>query len=209
MTASGPADGGALVAMDPRNGEILALASNPTFDPSVYVGRVSQKDLKALGAPSANHPTLNRAVSGVYPPGSTFKPVTALAALETGLIQPDELIQCTGKEVIDGQTFMNWDPSANEPMMLTTALAASCDTYFYQVAMRFYVREDAPLQEWSRRFGFGRKTGWTSGPRRRGSFRPSPGSSATSSIRSTRSGRAATPCSSRSARATSWRRLCR
>src|SRR5688572_11929457 len=112
------ADGGALVAMDPRNGEILALASNPTFDPSVYVGRVDQKELKALAAPSANHPTLNRAVSGVYPPGSTFKPVTALAALETGLIQPDELIQCTGKEVIDGQTFMNWDPFANEPMML-------------------------------------------------------------------------------------------
>ena len=162
------ADGGAIVAMDPRNGEILALASNPTFDPSVYVGRVSQKDLKALGAPSANHPTLNRAVSGVYPPGSTFKPVTALAALETGLIQPDELIQCTGKEVIDGQTFMNWDPLANEPMMLTTALAASCDTYFYQVAMRFYVREDAPLQEWSRRFGFGRKTGMDLGPEEAG-----------------------------------------
>jgi penicillin-binding protein 2 len=162
------ADGGALVAMDPRNGEILALASNPSFDPSVYVGRVSQKDLKALAAPSANHPTLNRAVSGVYPPGSTFKPVTALAALQEGLIQPDELIQCTGKEVIDGQTFMNWDPLANEPMMLTTALAASCDTYFYQVAMRFYVREDAPLQKWARRFGFGRKTGMDLGPEEAG-----------------------------------------
>jgi penicillin-binding protein 2 len=162
------ADGGALVAMDPRNGEILALASNPSFDPSVYVGRVSRKDLKALAAPSANHPTLNRAVSGVYPPGSTFKPVTALAALQEGLIQPDELIQCTGKEVIDGQTFMNWDPFANEPMMLTTALAASCDTYFYQVAMRFYVREDAPLQKWARRFGFGRKTGMDLGPEEAG-----------------------------------------
>ena len=162
------ADGGALVAMDPRNGEILALASNPTFDPSVYVGRVSSKNLKALAAPSANHPTLNRAVSGVYPPGSTFKPVTALAALEEGLIQPDELIQCTGKEVIDGQTFANWDPNANEPMMLTTALAASCDTYFYQVAMRFYVREDAPLQKWSKRFGFGRKTGMDLGPEEAG-----------------------------------------
>ena len=162
------ADGGALVAMDPRNGEILALASNPTFDPSVYVGRVSSKNLKALAAPSANHPTLNRAVSGVYPAGSTFKPVTALAALEEGLIQPDELIQCTGKEVIDGQTFANWDPNANEPMMLTTALAASCDTYFYQVAMRFYVREDAPLQKWSKRFGFGRKTGMDLGPEEAG-----------------------------------------
>jgi penicillin-binding protein 2 len=162
------ADGGALIAMDPRTGEILALASNPSFDPRVYVGRVSQKELKALAAPSANHPTLNRAVSGVYPPGSTFKPVTALAALQEGLVQPDELIQCTGKEVIDGQTFMNWDPFANEPMMLTTALAASCDTYFYQVAMRFYVREDAPLQKWARRFGFGHKTGIDLGPEEAG-----------------------------------------
>ena len=158
------ADGGALVAMDPRNGEILALASNPSFDPSVYVGRVSPRELRALAAPSANHPTLNRAVSGVYPAGSTFKPVTALAALQEGLVQPDELIQCTGKEVIDGQTFANWDPYANEPMIMTTALAASCDTYFYQVAMRFYVREDAPLQKWSRRMGFGRKTGIELGP---------------------------------------------
>jgi penicillin-binding protein 2 len=158
------ANGGALVAMDPRNGEILALASNPSFDPSVYVGRVSPKELRSLADPSANHPTLNRAVSGVYPPGSTFKPVTALAALQEGLVQPDELIQCTGKEVIDGQTFANWDPYANEPMIMTTALAASCDTYFYQVAMRFYVREDAPLQKWARRMGFGRKTGIELGP---------------------------------------------
>jgi penicillin-binding protein 2 len=158
------ANGGALVAMDPRNGEILALASNPSFDPSAYVGRVSPRELRALAKPSANHPTLNRAVAGVYPPGSTFKPVTALAALQEGLLQPDELIQCTGKEVIDGQTFKNWDPYANEPMTLTTALAASCDTYFYQVAMRFYVREDAPLQKWARRMGFGRKTGIELGP---------------------------------------------
>jgi penicillin-binding protein 2 len=162
------ADGGALVAMDPRNGEIIALASKPSFDPSVYVGRVSPKELRTLADPAANHPTLNRAVSGVYPPGSTFKPVTALAALQAGLLQPDELIQCTGKEVIDGQTFMNWDPYANEPMNLTTALAASCDTYFYQVAMRFYVREDAPLQKWAKLMGFGRKTGVDLGPEEAG-----------------------------------------
>jgi penicillin-binding protein 2 len=162
------AAGGALVAMDPRNGEIIALASNPTFDPSVYVGRVSPKELRGLANPAANHPTLDRAVSGVYPPGSTFKPVTALAALQEGLVQPDELIQCTGKEVIDGQTFANWDPYANEPMNMTTALAASCDTYFYQVAMRFYVREDAPLQKWAKRMGFGRKTGIDLGPEEAG-----------------------------------------
>ncbi len=158
------ADGGALVAMDPKTGEILALASNPTFDPSIYTGRVSEKDLERLADPAANRPTLDRAVTGLYPPGSTFKPVTALAALETGLLTPTELIQCTPKEIVDGQTFTNWDPYANEPMTLTTALAASCDTYFYQVALRFYQRTDSPLQKWARTMGFGAPTGIDLGP---------------------------------------------
>ena len=162
------ADGGALVAMDPNTGEILALASNPSFDPSVYVGRVQQRDLKRLRDPKANHPTLNRALAGVYPAGSTWKPMTALAALEAGLLAPDEVIQCTGKEVVDGQTFTNWDPFANEPMTLTTALAASCDTYFYQVGLRFYERNDSPLQKWARTMGFGGRTGIDVGPEEKG-----------------------------------------
>jgi penicillin-binding protein 2 len=162
------ADGGAIVAIDPRNGEIRALASNPSFDPRIYVGRVDKRDLRRLAEARSNHPTLNRAVSGLYPPGSTFKPVTALAALQEGMLAPDELLQCTGKEVIDGQTFVNWDPYANEPMNLTTALAASCDTYFYQLALRFYNRPDSPLQKWARRFGFGHKTGIDVGPEEAG-----------------------------------------
>jgi penicillin-binding protein 2 len=162
------ADGGALVAMDPNTGEILALASNPSFDPSVYTGRVKQRNLNKLAKASANHPTLDRAVAGVYPPGSTFKPVTALAALESGLVAPDELIQCTPKEVVDGQTFTNWDPYVNEPMTMTTALAASCDTYFYQLGLRFYERKDSPLQRWARDMGFGAKTGIDIGPEEKG-----------------------------------------
>ena len=158
------ADGGALVAMDPNTGEILALASNPTFNPGIYTGRVQKSELKKLSDPAANHPTLDRAVSGLYPPGSTFKPVTALAALETGLLSPDEVIQCTPKEVVDGQTFTNWDPYANEPMTLRTALAASCDTYFYQVALKFYNRTDSPLQRWAHTMGFGAPTGIDIGP---------------------------------------------
>jgi penicillin-binding protein 2 len=162
------ADGGALIAMDPNTGEILALASNPTFDPRVYTGRVKQGDLNELAKPSANHPTLDRAVAGVYPPGSTFKPVTALAGLESGLVAPDELIQCTPKEVVDGQTFTNWDPYVNEPMTMKTALAASCDTYFYQLGLRFYERKDSPLQRWARDMGFGAKTGIDIGPEEKG-----------------------------------------
>jgi penicillin-binding protein 2 len=162
------ADGGALVAMDPNTGEILALASNPSFDPSIYTGRVEQRDLSRLRDPRANHPTLDRAVAGLYPPGSTFKPVTALAALEEGMVAPDELIQCTGKEVVDGQTFTNWDPYANEPMQMTTALAASCDTYFYQLGLRFYERQDSPLQKWARKMGFAAPTGIDLGPEAQG-----------------------------------------
>jgi penicillin-binding protein 2 len=161
------ADGGALIAMDPSSGEILALASNPTFNPGIYSGRVQKRDLAKLGKDN-NYPQLDRAVSGLYPPGSTFKPVTALAALETGVLTPDEVIQCTPKEVVDGQTFTNWDPYANEPMTLTTALAASCDTYFYQVALRFYNRTDSPLQRWARTMGFGAKTGIDIGPEETG-----------------------------------------
>jgi penicillin-binding protein 2 len=162
------ADGGALVAMDPNTGEILALASNPSFNPAMWTGQVSQKKISELSDPSENHPTLDRSTAGLYPPGSTFKPVTALAALETGVLSPDELIQCTPKEVVDGQTFTNWDPYINMPMTLTTALAASCDTYFYQVALRFYNRTDSPLQRWARTMGFGQKTGVDMGPEEAG-----------------------------------------
>jgi len=162
------ADGGAIVAMDVDTGEILALASNPTFDPQVYVGRVDEKDLANLAKRSANYPQLNRAIAGGYPPGSTFKPFVALAALETGVLSPSEMIQCTGKEVIDGQTFMNWDPYKNEPMTVSTALANSCDTFFYNVALRFYERKDSPLQRWSRTMGFGSGTGIDLGPESKG-----------------------------------------
>jgi penicillin-binding protein 2 len=162
------ANGGALVAMDVNSGEILALASNPTFDPSLYVGTVDEKDLDALAKESANFPTLNRAIDGTYPPGSTFKPITALAALEENLLSSGEVIQCTGKMVVDKQTFMNWDPYRNEPMVLSTALANSCDTYFYDVALRFYRQEASPLQRWSRSMGFGKPTGIDLGPESKG-----------------------------------------
>jgi penicillin-binding protein 2 len=160
------ADGGAIVAMNPNDGEVLALASSPTFDPSVYVGRVRPQALKRLAVPEENYPTLNRAVTGLYPPGSTFKPVTALAAIQEGLLSPSEVIQCTGsiKAGEDQQVFRNWDPNKNEPMTLTTALANSCDTYFYDVALRAYERPDSPIQKWARRMGFGQETGIDVGP---------------------------------------------
>jgi len=162
------ADGGAIVAMNPSDGAILAMASNPTYDPKTFVGNVSQKELNALRAPAANLPQLNRAVSGIYPPGSTFKPVTALAALQEKMLDPYEPIQCDPSITVDGQKFVNWDPYTNMAINLAPALERSCDTYFYRVGLRFYDRKDSPLQKWARKMGFGSLTGIDVGPEEEG-----------------------------------------
>jgi penicillin-binding protein 2 len=167
------ADGGAIVALDPRDGSILAMASNPTFQPSVFSSH-NPKKLAPLLSPTVarndNYPGVDRAIAGLYPAGSTFKPVTALAALEERLVTPTEPLPCTGVyhvydkqgNVIPGGTFKNWDPFVNQQMTMSTALEASCDTYFYELGNRFYRLPAArrhPFQEWAARFGFGRATG--------------------------------------------------
>jgi penicillin-binding protein 2 len=170
------ADGGALVALDPRDGSVLALASSPTYKPSLYAGRVSTKKLAQAGLTGAtaekrNTPALDRATQGLYPAGSTFKPVTALAAMEERLVTPSELIPCTPSVTLFKQKFDNWNPFVNEGMTMTTALAQSCDTYFYELGRRFYnLPPDRrhPFQEWASRFGFGQKTGIDVGAEERG-----------------------------------------
>jgi penicillin-binding protein 2 len=165
------ANGGAVVALDPNDGSVLAMASSPTFNPAVYSGRVTTKKLAAQGltpatAKEKNYPALNRALQVGYPPGSTFKPVTALAALEEHLITPYSTLPCTGVYYSphdrSRQPFKNWDPYVSQQMNLPTALAASCDTYFYQLGDQFYSRpaeEGHPLQLWASRFGFGQSSG--------------------------------------------------
>ena len=169
------ANGGAIVAMNPNDGAILAMASAPTFKPSVFVGRTNPKKLAPLLDPTVakqdNYPGLNRAVAGLYPPGSTFKPVTALAAMEARLISPFQTIQCTPKFEVHGQVFKNWDPYANEPMTMPQAIGASCDTYFYNLGYAFYAQpaDRGPLlQGWASRFGFGAPTGIDVGPEQAG-----------------------------------------
>jgi len=118
-----------------------------------------------------NYPALDRAIQASYPPGSTFKPVTAIAATQEHILQPFEPLACTGQYEKNGQVFKNWDPFVNEAMTLTTALARSCDTYFYQVGYRFYgmpARLGPRLQAWASRFGFGQKTGIDLGSERSG-----------------------------------------
>jgi penicillin-binding protein 2 len=170
------AQGGAIVALDPRNGEILAMASAPRYKPAVFTPPVRREGLADQGlllktAQRRNYPSINRAVQGMYPPGSTFKPITALAALQERLVTPYELLPCTGSYTSPQDRahhkFKNWDPFVNEGMDMPTALAASCDTYFYELGNRFFVLPSdrkQPLQIWAKRFGFGGPTGVDLGP---------------------------------------------
>jgi penicillin-binding protein 2 len=170
------AHGGAIVALDPNDGSILAMASSPSYDPSVYAGHVTEPELAAAGltpktATAKNTPSLDRAVSGLYPPGSTFKPVTALAAMQEHMLSPYAYLPCTGTysspQDRSHRTFHNWDPNVDQAMDLPTALAYSCDTYFYRVGNEFYnlpADRGQPMQKWAEMFGFGKSTGVDVGP---------------------------------------------
>jgi penicillin-binding protein 2 len=160
------ADGGSIVALDPKDGAVLAMASYPTYQPTIYVGRKDPKKLAPVldpkAATAANFPGINRAIDAAYPPGSAFKPVTALAAMQENLMRPYEVIPCTPDYTAYKQVFKNWTPLINTGMDLRTALAQSCDTYFYELGRRFYVLppdRGHPLQSWANRFGLGETTG--------------------------------------------------
>lgn len=171
------AAGGAVVAIDPRNGAIRAIASSPDYDPSIWSGTRDANKIGRLGDQILNLPGLNRAVSGLYPPGSVFKPVTALAALSelnaTGaspILETEELIPCVSEMEVADRTFRNWQ-ERDEALTLPSALAESCDTFFYNIGLRFYyLPEDrgSPLQFWARRMGFGERTGIDIGPESEG-----------------------------------------
>jgi penicillin-binding protein 2 len=170
------ANGGSIVAMDPNSGEILAAASNPTYDPSVFTPPVTNRALAAQGLTNAtglehNYPGLDRALDVAYVPGSTFKPLTAIAALQEKLIDPYGLLPCTGSyispEDLSHHPFNNWDPNINQEMTLPTALGYSCDTYFYRVGDMFYrlgAERGQPEQAWARKFGFGQDAPIEIGP---------------------------------------------
>jgi penicillin-binding protein 2 len=171
------ADGGAIVALDPRDGSVLAMASNPTYQPSILVGHKDAQKLAPLlnpaAAKEANYPGLNRAIDVSYPPGSSFKPVTAIAALQEHLITPYESLLCSPDYIsphdkgTPPQVFNNWTPNIDQWVELPTALAMSCDTYFYRVGDMFYALPSGrshPLQSWATRLGLGVPTGIDIGP---------------------------------------------
>ena len=160
------ANGGAAVALDVRNGEVLAMASYPTFDPSVWVGGISEKKYKNLFVKkSQNYPQINRAISETKAVGSTFKAVTSVAALEEGVISSGTTVWCPGYYTSDYDNaekktqFGCWAKEGHGTQDLNSAIAQSCDTYFYHVGDLFYGRQGAALGDWAKRLGMGKATG--------------------------------------------------
>ncbi|MDT8383803.1 MAG: penicillin-binding protein 2 [Gammaproteobacteria bacterium] len=150
-------DNGAVVAIDPTDGSVLALASMPTFDPNLFVAGIDSKTYRAL-QDSPDQPMFNRAIRGRYPPGSTVKPFIGLAGLEYGLIDPNTTTYCQGWYLLDGdeRKYRDWKITGHGPMDLSHALIESCDVYFYDLALTLGIDR---LSQFLEPFGFSDITG--------------------------------------------------
>jgi len=142
---------GASVVVDPRTGEVLALVSLPGYDTNLFTHGIGQAEYREL-LDDPNRPLLNRAISGQYAPGSTFKMVTATAGLQEGKITADTLLGCPSYMNVNGWIYHNWASYNLGQMNVAKALAVSCDTFFYQVAAMV---GDVTLAKYARAFGFG------------------------------------------------------
>jgi len=146
---------GALIAMDPKTGRILAMVSKPSFDPSIFARNITLEEWKGL-MDHPLHPLQNKGIQGQYPAGSVFKIVTAIAGLETGAITPDTQIVCTGAFPYGNRNFRCWKEKGHGTVNLHRAIVESCDIYFYQVGLKVGV--DA-IAHYAGELGLGKKTG--------------------------------------------------
>lgn len=148
---------GAAIAIDPRNGQVLAFASMPSFDPNLFVNGISGPDYKALTT-SPDKPLYNRALRGVYPPGSTVKPFLALGGLAMGIRRPSDTVLSTGEFCIPGQSRCYRDDvrGGNGVVNMVRAIEKSTNTYFYRLALDMGIDR---LSQWMGGLGFGKKTG--------------------------------------------------
>jgi len=146
---------GALVAMDPKTGEILAFVSKPTFDPNLFVEGIDSDSWQALNE-SPDKPLLNRALRGTYPPGSTYKPFMALAALETGARTPEQSIADPGYFMFGNHRFRDDKEGGHGRVNMYQSIVQSCDTYYYILANDMGVDK---IHDQMQRFGFGELTG--------------------------------------------------
>ena len=146
---------GALIAMDPKTGRVLAMVSKPCFDPDLFARNISPEEWKSL-MESPYYPLQNRGIQGQYPPGSVFKIITAIAGLETGVITPNTQLTCTGAYPYGNRDFRCWKEGGHGALSLHRAIVESCDIYFYQVGLKVGV--DA-IAHYANEFGLGRTTG--------------------------------------------------
>ena len=153
---------GSAVVMNPRDGSVYAIASYPRFDQKRAA--TDPEYLETLLNPNnTRHPLLNRATQGMYPTGSTFKPIVAQAALATGLISPYSTLPCTSTYTVGNHVFRNVESGINASLTLPQALSISCDTWFYRLGSEFYYRQERghlDMQNWAWRLGVGRPTGF-------------------------------------------------
>jgi penicillin-binding protein 2 len=148
---------GGFITMNVHTGEILGLASYPTFDPAVFTRPMTQVQVNALYRDPVAAPLTDRAIAGLYPTGSTFKPITAIAALESGNLTPTEVIEDPGQFEIGGEVFKNAGEAANGSVSLVSALEVSSDVFFYNLGFRMW--DSGQLQHWAHALGIGRPTG--------------------------------------------------
>jgi penicillin-binding protein 2 len=147
---------GGFITMDVHTGEILGLGSFPTFEPALFTRPLTQAQVdETIRNPAT--PLTDRAIAGLYPTGSTFKLITALAALESGNLQVNEAIEDPGQLVVGGQVFKNAGEAANGTVSLVTALEVSSDVFFYTLGLRMW--DSGELQHWAHALGIGRPTG--------------------------------------------------
>lgn len=145
---------GSVVVMDPNNGEVLALASNPDFDPNVFATRLTPKAWREINSPS--RPLLNRAISSVYPPGSIYKIVTHAAAMEEGFANANSRFNSTGVFYVGSKLFRDWKPGGFGNVPFKEGLVMSIDTIYYELGLKMGPER---MKRYSHMFGLGEKTG--------------------------------------------------
>tara|TARA_B100000767_G_scaffold262255_1_gene274723 strand:- start:330 stop:2243 length:1914 start_codon:yes stop_codon:yes gene_type:complete len=144
---------GSISVMDIYTGDLIAMQSSPSFDPNLFLFGINQDDWQLIRN-NPLKPLINKTVSGLYSPGSTFKPMVALSALENNIVSKDFKVNCTGKTEMYGQEYHCWKKKGHGIVNLKSAMKQSCDTYFYEVARKLGVDR---LKETSIKFGLGEK----------------------------------------------------
>ncbi|HEY5548895.1 MAG TPA: penicillin-binding protein 2 [Coriobacteriia bacterium] len=155
------AHAGAAVVLDVKTGAVVAMASVPTYDPSIFLGGVTPAAWAQLNDKASEYPLNNRAIMAAYPPASTFKAVIAAAGLQTGVITPSTIFNCPGFWTGMGKQWGKWcwDHSGHGDVALARAIGQSCDSYFYEVGKRFYEAKGEKLQAFARSMGLGSTLG--------------------------------------------------